>query len=108
MSGSANRVFGLDVMRALAIVWVVLVHSNYMLWEHWPGFPGLPFVDGVGLFFVLSGYLVGGILLRYATTGSPSTWRLLDFWQRRWMRTLPNYYLFLLIKIGRASCRERV
>ncbi|MEO8588576.1 MAG: acyltransferase [Flavobacteriales bacterium] len=99
MSTEGSRVFGLDAMRALAITLVVLVHSDYMLWEHWPGFPWLPFVDGVDLFFVLSGYLVGGILFRYATTGAPSPRRLLDFWQRRWLRTLPNYYLFLIINI---------
>src|SRR5436190_11276706 len=99
MISQKSRVFGLDVMRALAIVLVVLVHSDYMLWEHWPGFPWLPFVDGVDLFFVLSGYLVGGILLRYATSAAPSPRRLLDFCQRRWLRTLPNYYLFLVINI---------
>lgn len=99
MTTDRNRVFGLDVMRALAIVLVVLIHSSYMLRKQWPGFPWLPFIDGVDLFFVLSGYLVGGILLRYATTGAPSPRRLVDFWQRRWLRTLPNYYLFLIINI---------
>src|SRR5690349_15328487 len=99
MTTDRSRVFGLDVMRALAIMLVVLRHSEYMLWEHWPRFPWIPFIDGVDLFFVLSGYLVGGILLRYATTGAPSARRLLDFWQRRWLRTLPNYYLFLLVNI---------
>lgn len=99
MSSGTPRVFGLDVMRALAITLVVVVHSDYMLAVYWPGFPWIPFVDGVDLFFVLSGYLVGGILLRYATTGAPSPKRLLDFWQRRWLRTLPNYYLFLLLNI---------
>ena len=91
--------FGLDVMRALAITLVMIVHSDIMLQEHWPRFPWLPFVDGVDLFFVLSGFLVGGILLRYIASPTLGPRSLLDFWQRRWLRTLPNYYLFLMINI---------
>src|SRR6185295_2512860 len=29
--------------------------------------------------------------------------RLFDFWQRRWLRTLPNYYVFLLLNVVLAS-----
>ncbi|HRH38224.1 MAG TPA: acyltransferase [Flavobacteriales bacterium] len=98
MQGS--RVFGLDVMRATAILLVVFWHCIGALGEfvelRW--LP--PYVDGVDLFFVLSGYLIGGILLRYAAMGEVPWWRrLLDFWQRRWLRTLPNYYLFLVVNV---------
>lgn len=54
-------------------------------------------VIGVELFFVLSGYLIGGILLR-AGLNNPDGLTLAlakDFWLRRWFRTLPNYYVYL-------------
>lgn len=94
------RVFGLDLMRATAIVLVVFWHSADVLRDAVPGIVPPPHVDGVDLFFVLSGYLIGGILLRYAEMATvPWHLRLLDFWQRRWLRTLPNYYLFLALNI---------
>jgi peptidoglycan/LPS O-acetylase OafA/YrhL len=53
-------------------------------------------LDGVDLFFVLSGFLIGGILLRTMSEGM--NWRdVSHFWKRRWLRTLPNYYLILLL-----------
>jgi peptidoglycan/LPS O-acetylase OafA/YrhL len=54
---------------------------------------------GVDLFFVLSGFLIGGILLRDLERGA--SWRgLTSFWSRRWWRTLPNYYLFLAMNLA--------
>jgi peptidoglycan/LPS O-acetylase OafA/YrhL len=53
---------------------------------------------GVELFFVLSGFLIGGILLRTLNRES-SRGTLPNFWWRRWLRTLPNYFLFLFINI---------
>ncbi|MBK8499887.1 MAG: acyltransferase [Flavobacteriales bacterium] len=100
MISPASRVFGLDVMRATAILLVVFWHCIDALCWFVPcrGLP--PYIDGVDLFFVLSGYLIGGILLNYAAMEGVPWWRrLLDFWQRRWLRTLPNYYLFLVLNV---------
>ena len=90
-------------MRATAIVLVVFWHSYDAITYLAPGFSLPLFLDGVDLFFVLSGYLIGGILL--SLLSKPGlTWkqRLGGFWLRRFLRTLPNYYLFLLINIGLA------
>lgn len=96
-----ERIFGLDVMRAAAILLVVYWHNADVLSWFLPAVPRLPVIDGVDLFFVLSGYLIGDILLRYAAMDQlPWRHRLFDFWQRRWLRTLPNYYLFLAINIA--------
>lgn len=89
-----DRVFGLDILRAAAILMVLIGHT-------WPSkapnpWPGALAILGVELFFVLSGFLIGAILIRLADTGRLH--RLSDvfaFWRRRWFRTLPNYYLFL-------------
>ena len=95
-----SRLFGLDLMRAAAILLVVFSHADDLLGAYWPSDTGVSNVDGVDFFFVLSGYLIGGILLRYAEmTDVPWSRRLLDFWQRRWLRTLPNYFLFLVVNI---------
>ncbi|MBX2971628.1 MAG: acyltransferase [Flavobacteriales bacterium] len=101
MQGSEHpRIFGLDLMRAVAIALVVYGHSVYVLPAYWPEEPAMLARDGVGLFFVLSGYLVGGIALRTFSRPGMAWWlRMLDFWQRRWLRTLPNYYLFLGVNI---------
>ncbi len=97
----ADRVFGLDAVRALAIVLVVKAHGNALLGEFIPFAPVVPRVDYVDLFFALSGYLIGGLLLRTeASSENERRWRMLHFWQRRWLRTLPNYYLFLLLNIA--------
>jgi len=100
-SGTHPRIFGLDLVRALAAVIVVYSHADDLLDAHWPRNPGASAMDGVDLFFVLSGFLIGNILIRMSHATEVPWWRrLLDFWQRRWLRTLPNYYLFLLINIG--------
>jgi len=71
---------GLDGLRAIAVLGVIAYHLNL---DFIPG--GLL---GVGIFFVLSGYLITDILL--------SQWRehgriaLGDFWLRRFRRLLPG------------------
>ncbi len=52
---------------------------------------------GVELFFALSGFLIGGILCEHAESAQPG-WAP-RFWLRRWLRTLPDFYLFLLINV---------
>jgi peptidoglycan/LPS O-acetylase OafA/YrhL len=48
---------------------------------------------GVDLFFVLSGWLIGGQCLR----GHLS---IPEFWRRRWLRTLPSYFAVLLTAVA--------
>lgn len=57
-------------------------------------------LDGVTLFFVLSGFLIGGILIRTLESQKASFPLLLNFWIRRWFRTIPNYLLILSIMIA--------
>lgn len=94
---SKRRVFGLDVFRAAAIIFVVLGHGNFLLQNTFlEGFPYIKMIDGVDLFFVLSGFLIGGILLKEINKKKNFGINdLTTFWKRRWLRTLPNYYLIL-------------
>lgn len=98
-----NRIFGLDLLRFVAIVLVVMGHSRWMIEATFPK-PLKALLHGSGilgveLFFVLSGYLIGGILLKQFQKNnfSLSFQGIKFFWMRRWLRTLPNYYLILLV-----------
>lgn len=94
-----KRVFGLDLMRALAIIFVVMGHG-WMLDKANTGFPWIRLIDGVELFFVLSGFLIGTILIRTFQESPELNLKTLGtFWVRRWFRTLPTYYLILLVNI---------
>lgn len=96
--GESKRVFGLDVYRAIAITLVVLSHGAAIAGPIFNWLPSLPLPDGVELFFVLSGFLIGTILIRTLEDSERFGYaELIHFWKRRWFRTLPNYYLILLI-----------
>lgn len=100
----SKRVYGLDVFRAVAILLVVISHGGFMIDQALPGFPYVKLIDGVELFFVLSGFLIGTILLKiYSEKHSLSGSQLTAFWKRRWLRTLPNYYLVLFLNLAFVS-----
>jgi peptidoglycan/LPS O-acetylase OafA/YrhL len=93
-----TRVFGLDLLRAAAILAVLLTHGQLLLpasvQARVGGLAGVLGALGVELFFVLSGFLIGSILLDLGPSfGEVRT--LPAFWRRRWYRTLPAYWLFL-------------
>jgi peptidoglycan/LPS O-acetylase OafA/YrhL len=97
--GNNKRVFGLDIMRAAAILLVLLSHTVFILpIDEKDRFFILIFCGfvGVEIFFILSGYLVGGILLRDSEKSGLTFSKIKSFWIRRWFRTLPVYYLLLL------------
>lgn len=92
---------GLDVLRGVAILEVLCYHgiAGNQPPQSWTGLPRL-FVraatygsTGVHLFFVLSGFLITGILLD--DRGRPGAMR--DFYVRRALRILPAYLLMLIV-----------
>jgi peptidoglycan/LPS O-acetylase OafA/YrhL len=98
---TTQRLHGLDVLRASAIVMVLVAHYP-------KAFAGL--IDrmlnfgwsGVDLFFVLSGYLIGSQVIQALARGEAVGLR--DFYRRRFLRTLPAYYVVLavyfLVRVG--------
>jgi len=102
-SSKVNRVFGLDFLRAIAISLVVFSHTTLLVAPNSNNFV-ITFIKtlgavGVDLFFILSGFLIGGILLKQIDLKKTSFNNLIIFWKRRWLRTLPNYFLVLILNI---------
>lgn len=100
MSGTHHRIAVLDWLRAGAVLAVMAYHVVQMSPVPLPHLARFSWYGqyGVDLFFVLSGWLVGGLYWREAArSGSVETWR---FWARRWMRTLPPYFAALALSWG--------
>lgn len=94
-----SHIPALDGVRGLAIV-LVIVHHGIQAWgpaqsvleKLWGFFAGHAWV-GVDLFFVLSGFLITGILLD--TKGKSRYFG--SFYPRRMLRTFPLYYATILV-----------
>jgi len=102
------RAYGLDTLRAVAILAVVLFHINDY---HGEGtLPGwlVPVASqgwmGVDLFFVLSGYLISTQFLRPYRTGlRPRLW---GFYRNRLYRVIPAYAVVLALYYAWPDWRE--
>lgn len=77
---------GLDGLRAIAFLLVFAFHTEYLQFG-WVG---------VSLFFVLSGFLITGILLDMKTTLSTRGY-FFKFYGRRFLRIFPLYYFYLVL-----------
>ncbi|MGA2350911.1 MAG: acyltransferase family protein [Terracidiphilus sp.] len=86
-SGGSGRLYRPDIdgIRAVAILSVVFYHYGV------PWFVGG--FTGVDVFFVISGYLIGGHIYSEVRTGGFS---FLRFYQRRAKRILPAYYAMMV------------
>ena len=82
----AGYIKSLDGIRALAIVLVMSFHFEI---THFGWL-------GVQLFFVLSGFLISGILWKEKLRPAPLSDKFKKFWVRRSLRIFPLYFLFLL------------
>lgn len=102
---SLGRQHGLDLVRAAAIVWVMLYHANNMSLVPSPGHNLISFGwMGVDLFFVLSGYLIASQLLKPWAAGSRPNY--VRFFARRAFRTLPAFSFVLLLYFALPQLRE--
>jgi peptidoglycan/LPS O-acetylase OafA/YrhL len=95
MGSEERRIGGLDGLRALAVLGVFLFHANVagaqLGWS------------GVELFYVLSGFLITGILLD--ARESPGYFR--GFYARRALRILPAYFIVLALSVAVAALSGR-
>jgi peptidoglycan/LPS O-acetylase OafA/YrhL len=79
---NTNRSTVIDFYRGLAILAAVAFHYNHALPMGYLG---------VDLFFVISGYLVGGILINYFNAGNVPFWK---FVLQRGLKIGPSYFFF--------------
>ena len=85
---TTSRWFGLDALRALAIVLVLAYHLNLA------GIANGGFL-GVDLFFVISGFLISSLLLaEHQQTGRIALW---PFFVRRFHRLFPPFAVMVLV-----------
>jgi peptidoglycan/LPS O-acetylase OafA/YrhL len=95
-SSTSARLFGLDTLRAIAVLAVVFYHLT--IFGELPA-RILPVTDfgwmGVDLFFVLSGFLIGQQVLKPTLSGGRPF--ILEFYRRRAYRILPAYLAVLAI-----------
>jgi len=102
-----HRIPQLDAIRGLAIVLVILHNTT-------AGYPSLPHLFasgwmGVDLFFVLSGFLITGILVDTKRTDGYLT----NFYARRCLRIWPLYYalivfMFIVVPLVHPSGRQPI
>lgn len=83
------RIKGLDGLRGVAFLAVFFFHTHWNQWG-WPG---------VQLFFVLSGFLITGILLDMKDS-LPRISYFIKFYGRRILRIFPLYYFYLALMWG--------
>jgi peptidoglycan/LPS O-acetylase OafA/YrhL len=99
MVGDDKRLFGMDVLRGGAVLAIVFHHSfRYLNPPDWLQFLGPLGSLGAEALLVLSGYLIGhGLIRKMQKDAFGQAGHLGDFYARRWLRTLPPYYFYLLV-----------
>lgn len=88
----------LDGLRFFAVLMVMVAH--WLQWSN-PILTKIPFVHGVTLFFVLSGFLITRILLQnrdlYDKNQLKKAYLVKSFYIRRFFRIFPIYYLLIFL-----------
>jgi len=108
MTESTGRLPGLDLLRAIAIVWVMLFHA-YIVGGFGDAYPLTGLIAqhgwmGVDLFFLLSGYLIGSQLLKVLSRAESLA--LGEFYRRRAFRVLPAFLAVLALYFLWPAFRE--
>lgn len=92
MGSTKGRIFGLDLLRVVAVFAVIIAHAGFSK------ISGIKFgYVAIESFFVMSGFLIGEMLIREFKDGFTFS-DLKIFWVKRWFRTLPLYYVILMLK----------
>lgn len=105
MKDNSERLYGLDHLRAIAILLVLMYHYRAFKHPDWIDVIGRFGWTGVDLFFVLSGFLISGQLFtEIKNTGKIS---LKIFYIKRFFRIFPSYFFTLFLYFTFPFFRER-
>src|SRR5215475_15379273 len=92
----SHRFKSLDGLRALSIFLVMLAHSKRSIGGFWRSFLTLDSGNlGVRVFFVISGFLITGLLLNELSR--TQTISIKGFYFRRFFRIFPAFYTYLAV-----------
>lgn len=99
---NSPRIVGLDALRALAVMLVLVNHSGVS------DVAGLTFFNGgvgVEIFFVLSGFLITWLLLNELNRSGGIA--LMGFYRRRIARLMPAFYAYVLLGLLVSTLRSQ-
>ncbi|PXY02333.1 acyltransferase [Marinifilum breve] len=102
-NNNTNRLYGLDHLRAMAIILVMIFHYGRGIPDWLEPIKRIGWT-GVDLFFVLSGYLIGFQLLKEFKGNSKIN--LKRFYMKRLFRIVPAYLAILILYYSLGSLRE--
>jgi len=97
-----KRNFGLDMMRGIGLLMVLVGHSLHFFEPFYNKIFRLSHlvINGIELFFALSGFLIGRIIIKAFIEKNNYTFStFFNFLKRRWFKTLPVYYLAIAINL---------
>jgi peptidoglycan/LPS O-acetylase OafA/YrhL len=100
-----GRMIGLDALRSAALLIVlanhcflgIILHSGIAKWEGLLKYLSAASILSIEWLFVLSGYLIGGLLIRDLDRHRHWSGAVRTFLLRRWMRTFPLYFVWLAL-----------
>lgn len=102
---SSDKLYGLDHLRALAIILVLLYHYRAFKHPEWIDTVGQFGWTGVDLFFVLSGFLISGQLFREIEKKGRISLKI--FFTKRFFRIIPPYIFTVFLYFCIPFFRER-
>ncbi|WP_343696136.1 acyltransferase [Flavobacterium sp.] len=104
-SNTSQKIIGLDHLRALAIVMVLVYHYRMFPHPEWIDTYGRFGWMGVDLFFVLSGFLISKQLFEQIKISNEI--RFKEFYVKRFFRIIPPYAAVLILYFSFPLFRER-
>lgn len=105
MKEYSERLYGLDHLRAIAIVLVLMYHYRAFKHPDWIDRIGRFGWTGVDLFFVLSGFLISGQLFREIKNKGNISLKV--FYIKRFFRIFPAYFFTIFLYFIFPFFRER-
>lgn len=100
VTSDKRRIFGLDLLRVLAIFIVIHSHgSHYLASTFLAGMADWRLPQGTDMFFVLSGFLIGSSVLSMAEENEKHQFvtSSLRLYLKMALRILPNYWVLLAV-----------
>jgi len=100
---NANRLHGLDHLRSIAIIMVMIFHFGRGIPSWLEPVKQIGW-SGVDLFFVLSGFLIGNILLKEIRQSGSIDFK--QFYTKRFFRIIPAFIVVLILYYALPNLRD--